>query len=153
MSATPLEIAGKTEGGSLAKIERPFGLVLITVANLLIYFAGAAYALDNYLSPHTSMFDGAAAAMAAEFYTGLIVTYSIVGVIGVLGLLARWKPFRHLAMIIWAVDCVIASAYGYFGGWSQGYFVSSGFIIVSIVFIKIMSIAYLVKKKNVQVEK
>jgi hypothetical protein len=137
----------------LAKIERPFGVVLIAVANLPIYVAFVAYALNNYLSLHTSLFDGEAAAMAAEFYTGLIVTYSIVGVIGVLGLLASWKSFKHLAMIIWAVDCVIASAYGYFGGWSEGYFDSSSFIIVSIIFIKIMSIAYLAKKKNVQVEK
>lgn len=83
--------------GSLAKIERPFGVVLIAVANLLIYVAVVAYALSNYFAPHTSMYDGAAASMAAEFYAGLIVTYSIVGIIGVLGLLVRWRSLRELA--------------------------------------------------------
>jgi hypothetical protein len=129
-------------GKSLAKIKRPFGVVLIAVANLVIYISVAAYALNNYLSPHTSFYDGAAAFMTLEFYTGLIVTYSIVGIIGVFGLLVRWRSFRELAMIGWAFECVIFSIISIF------YYYQVILIAVVIVLFKIISIVYFARKKT-----
>lgn len=126
----------------MAKIERPFGVVLIAVANLLIYVAVVAYALSNYFAPHTSMYDGAAASMAGEFYAGLIVTYSIVGIIGVLGLLVRWRSLRELAMIGWAFECVIFSIIAIF------YYYQVIFIAVALILFKIISILYFARKKT-----
>jgi hypothetical protein len=138
----------------LAKIERPIGVVLIAVANLLIYIAVLAYLINSFFTAHSYYGSGY---MAGIFITCAGVTYSVAGIIGVLCLLVRWKSFRYLAMLGWAVECVIFSTIGLFGGWSKGYFDSSYiiiynyqviFIAVSIVLFKIISIAYFATKKT-----
>jgi hypothetical protein len=141
----------------LARIERPVGVVLIAVANLLIYVGALVFVISPLFTAHTWYYDGAIASLIGEFIAGVVVTYSIVGIIGVLCLILRWKSFRYLAMIGWAVECVIFSILGVFWGWSKGYLDSSYIIIynyqaiflaVSIVLIKIISIAYFATKEN-----
>jgi len=138
----------------LAKIERPIGVVLIAVANLPIYIAVLAYVVNLYFTAH-SYYGSGYNLLIISTYAG--VTYSVAGIIGVLCLLARWKSFRHLAMLGWVLECAIFSTIGLFGGWSKGYFDSSYiiiynyqviFIAVSIVLFKIVSIAYFAAKKT-----
>jgi hypothetical protein len=138
----------------LAKIERPIGVVLIAVANLLIYIAVLAYVINLYFTAH-SYYGSGYNVLIVSTYAG--VTYSVAGIIGVLCLLARWKSFRYLAMSGWIVECVIFSIIGFLGGWSKGYFDSSFiviynyqviFVAVSIVLFKIISIAYFATKKT-----
>ena len=138
----------------MAKIERPIGVALITVANLPIYIAVLAYVINLYFTAH-SYYGSGYNLLTISTYAG--VTYSVVGIIGVLCLLARWKSFRYVAMLGWIVECVIFSVIGLFGGWSKGYFDSSYIIIynyqvifvaVSIVLFKIISIAYFATKKT-----
>ena len=136
----------------MAKIERPIGVVLIAVANLLIYIAVLAYVINLYFTAH-SYYGSGYNLLIVSTYAG--VTYSIAGIIGVLCLLVRWKSFRYVAMSGWIVECVIFSTIGLFG-WSKGYFDSAYiiiydyqviFIAVSMVLFKIISIAYFATKK------
>ena len=150
-------MAGQTETGrvTLAKIERPIGVVLIAVANLPIYITVLAYVISFYFAPHYSYFGSGYVVVELITYVGM--TYSIAGIIGVLCLLVRWKSFRYVAMLGWIVECVIFSTIGLFGGWSKGYYDSSTiiyyhyqviFVAVSIVLFKIISIAYFATKKT-----
>jgi hypothetical protein len=137
----------------LANIDRPIGVVLIALANLPIYIAVLAYAINLYFTGHSYYGSGYNLLILSTY---AFVTYSVAGIIGVLCLLARWKSFRYMAMLGWIVECVIFSTIGFFG-WSKGYFDSSYiitynyrviFLAVSIVLLKIISIAYFATKKT-----
>ena len=144
------------------KIARPVGVVLIALVNLVIYIAVLAYAFNLRSTPVYAPVGGPVGVLVAMIFV-VCVAYSIVGISGVIGLLARWRSFRELAMIGWAIECLPFSIIGiievYF--FSQA-LLEEGFRLadwqlpqfrvmltaVAVVLFKITSIVYFAKKKT-----
>jgi hypothetical protein len=146
------------EEGGLDKIERPIGVVLIAFANLVFYIAVLAYGFHLRSAPIASEAGGAAGLVAILFVVCL--AYSIVGFIGVTCLLVRWRSFRELAMIGWAIECLpfaiigVVNGYLFFQFLTEGIFGTSDFrimlITAAIVLFKITSIVYFARKTEIR---
>ena len=136
------------------KIARPVGVVLIALVNLVIYIAVLAYWFNINL-PTTSSYYGSGG-VALGFFTIAVVTYSIVGIIGVICLLVRWRSFRELAMIGWAIECLpfsiicVEIGYPFIQLLTEGEFGTAAFLVMlllaAIVLFKITSIIYFQRK-------
>jgi hypothetical protein len=138
----------------LVEAVRPIGVVLIAVVNLLIYVPALVFVINSLFTAHPYYGSGW---NAVYFIVGVGVTYSIIGIIGVLGLLVRWKSFWYPAMMGWAVEIVIFSTLCFFtytnvfgeNGtiigriWNTQYLT----ILLSIVAFKLASIAYFATKR------
>ena len=150
------------EEGGLDEIKRPIGVVLIAFANLVFYIAVLAYAFHLRSAPIASEAGGAAGLVGILFV--VCVAYSIVGFTGVTCLLVRWRSFRELAMIGWAIECLPFLIIGLFEGsralavlregiWGFGVY---GFqvilltvALVAIFLFKVLSIVYFARAKSV----
>jgi protein-S-isoprenylcysteine O-methyltransferase Ste14 len=138
----------------LVETKRPIGVVLIAVVNLLIYVPVLVFAVISPFTAHPYYGSGW---NAVYFFAGFGMAYSIVGIVGVLGLLVRWRSFSYPAMLGWVVETVIFSTLCFFS--YANVFSENGTIIgriwntrnftilLSLVAFKLASIAYFVIKR------
>ena len=138
----------------MVEAKRPIGVVLIAVVNLLIYVPVFVFAVISPFTAHPYYGSGW---NAVYLFAGYGVAYSIVGIVGVLGLLVRWRSFWYPAMVGWAVEAVIFSTLCFFSYtnvfsdngtiigriWNTRYLT----ILLSLVAFKLASIAYFATKR------
>lgn len=152
-----LEVSEQTGIGrvlGLVEAKRPIGVALIAFVNLLIYVPVLAFAIISPFTAHPYYGSGW---NAVYLFAGFGVAYSLVGIMGVLGLLVRWRSFWYPAMLGWAVECVIFSTLCFFTYtnvfsekgtivgriWNTQYLT----ILLSLVAFKLASLGYFATKR------
>jgi hypothetical protein len=148
----------------LVKGERPVGVVLIAVVNIVIYAAVLAWVLSllsrlsfviigsrYFLNPY---------AFGWDFYLLLGVAYCVAAMIGVVSLLRDWRSFRWTAMTGYAFECVLFAIIGFLWGWLGPLEYGISWLNIHYVYIyvifgtaaaiafKIASVVYLARKKT-----